>query len=663
MANTQQQTFQAQKEKALSLFHSSIKFAQQQQNNSIEKRLLEARTRLEKGQLFVVVCGEFKEGKSSLINAFLNESSSDLFPVDMDIATCLVSTICYAEQEKIAVIVGESGKEEKKIIKRSQINDYVNEQHNKKNVRQAKLLSIETPNFQLQEGLVLVDTPGVGGINAQHTGITYAYIPQADAVLFINDVQSPLQTSELKFLQFIIKNCPDVTDNIVFVVTKKDLKKKEECDAIVESNREKAAEFLQRAKEDVPVIAVSSHNKRRYLTSQNERHYANSNFKELEEAIWRLINQNSGYKLVMRSVHELEVTLSEMKMPLETEIKALQQHGQEEVQKLERQLQGEKQRLQELLSNNTAWQKELYRGLNDIGDDASSQLRYQFIETREFADDCLENKNLVNNPDAIIDSLEADIDAKMLALGNQVSRQAEKLQSKIERNTGLRLNVARMRDLDWDKPNVTLDDLNVTTSSAMEKTWNVAKGTVYNVSAGSMVGALLGGAVGSLLGGVGAAPGAIIGAKIGALFGGFSGAGQTVSQVVEKDFNLVKQKLSKKIYHFITQSETRCTHGIKDIVKELERSMEDQLTIQIKQQKDVFERSLKSMEDSKQLTYEQATQRAKELTIPRETLNNLLKQTDELAKAAITLKESSTKIGQKGAESSISSHHEEWADG
>jgi putative ribosome biogenesis GTPase RsgA len=42
---------------------------------------------------------------------------------------------------------------------------------------------MESPNPQLKEGLVLVDTPGIGSLNTEHTAITYAFIPNADAIL------------------------------------------------------------------------------------------------------------------------------------------------------------------------------------------------------------------------------------------------------------------------------------------------------------------------------------------------------------------------------------------------------------------------------------------------------------------------------------------------
>ena len=46
----------------------------------------------------ILVCGEFKRGKSSFINAFLNE---DLCPTDDGIATSVVSIIKYGPKRKV----------------------------------------------------------------------------------------------------------------------------------------------------------------------------------------------------------------------------------------------------------------------------------------------------------------------------------------------------------------------------------------------------------------------------------------------------------------------------------------------------------------------------------------------------------------------------------
>ena len=53
----------------------------------------------QKKKLMVVVAGEARRGKSSLLNALLNEAQP-LFPVDINVCTNVVTIVQYGEQEK-----------------------------------------------------------------------------------------------------------------------------------------------------------------------------------------------------------------------------------------------------------------------------------------------------------------------------------------------------------------------------------------------------------------------------------------------------------------------------------------------------------------------------------------------------------------------------------
>src|SRR5689334_11505762 len=113
------------KQQVLQLYKAAVEAARAAQNAEVEQRLIAAGKQLAAGKLFAVVCGEFKRGKSSLINALLGEPG--LFPVDVDIATSLVTTIAYRAEERITVAIGERGKEEKRPLSRGEIADYVTE--------------------------------------------------------------------------------------------------------------------------------------------------------------------------------------------------------------------------------------------------------------------------------------------------------------------------------------------------------------------------------------------------------------------------------------------------------------------------------------------------------------------------------------------------------
>ena len=125
-------------------------------------------------ELTVVVAGEAKRGKSSLLNALLNEKTP-LFPVDVSVCTNVSSVVRYGETETIEAYIEDpkvkNGCRTEK-ISRDQIPDYVSELGNPNNYKHVKLLKACIPNQLLQEGVDFVDTPVVGSLNIEHAETT-----------------------------------------------------------------------------------------------------------------------------------------------------------------------------------------------------------------------------------------------------------------------------------------------------------------------------------------------------------------------------------------------------------------------------------------------------------------------------------------------------------
>ena len=62
-------------------------------------------------------------------------------------------------------------------------------------------VEVRLPRKMLAGGLVLVDTPGVGGLGSPHAAASLAAISMADAVLFVTDAAQELTRSEVDFLR------------------------------------------------------------------------------------------------------------------------------------------------------------------------------------------------------------------------------------------------------------------------------------------------------------------------------------------------------------------------------------------------------------------------------------------------------------------------------
>jgi GTPase Era involved in 16S rRNA processing len=651
--------YQQQKQQVLQLFPSALSFAQSVENAEVEKRLKEAQEHLMQGKLVVVVCGEFRQGKSSLLNALLNETG--LFPVDVDITTNLVSSITYGAAEKITVLLGERGQEKAHTIQREEIPDYVTEQRNPKNAQQARMLIIESSNEQLKDGLVLVDTPGVGSLNVQHTDITYAFIPNADVILFVSDARAPLSAKELEFVQMILRHC----QNFLFVVSKIDTV--ENYQSVVESNREKLAQVMQRPAEQIPIIPVSSHLKLTHLKSQDAQDLQDSNFPELEQTLWTMLNEKRGHILLTRALIELGRSVAQMRGPMQAEWDVCSKQSREESDKTEMQLRKVQGRLQNLLDNNATWRTQLGYGLQDIRTQAQEGFRDGFAEVRRLAERYLDDARLLASPSQVVGLLEVDVDGLMSNLGKQLSQQSAQLHADIEATTGLGMNPFEVTDLVWDKKELGL--LSDKKSNLWEKSLHVTRNSMFNSTAGSTLGALIGGmagaVVGTLFGGVGALPGAIVGAKIGVglgMIGGIAtGAKQGVEQLREKD----KVQVAKILRQFIDDSQRECEKTLNRALRELERSMQDELTGQIKREKDSCERTLRSVQEARKLSLEQAAQKSAQLQAPLRQLAQLHQRIESLLRATVEPQTPATTVRTPSApqqEAPVGASSGGWAD-
>lgn len=134
----------------------------------------------------LVVAGQFKRGKSSIINALLG---AELLPVGVVPLTSVVTILSAGEVTQVEVAF-EDGRIEAAAVE--QLAEYVTEKGNPKNVKAVREVHIRHPSAWLRGGVRLIDTPGIGSVYRHNTDVAYGFLPKADAVLFVLSVDQPL---------------------------------------------------------------------------------------------------------------------------------------------------------------------------------------------------------------------------------------------------------------------------------------------------------------------------------------------------------------------------------------------------------------------------------------------------------------------------------------
>jgi hypothetical protein len=203
---------------AVELVDLALKATTAYERPDLGGRLLQTRKRLVDPDVRVLVVGEFKQGKSQLVNALVN---APVCPVDDDIATAVPTVVKHAETTTVTLIRegGDDAPPQRTEVPAAQLAQYVSEAGNPGNKAMLSYAEVGLPRKLLAGGLVLVDTPGVGGLGSAHGAATMSALPSADAVLLVSDAAQEYTGPELEFLEAAMKLCPNVT----CVLTKTDL--------------------------------------------------------------------------------------------------------------------------------------------------------------------------------------------------------------------------------------------------------------------------------------------------------------------------------------------------------------------------------------------------------------------------------------------------------
>ena len=219
--------------------------------DDLVRRLSVAIARVRRPATIVCVVGEFKQGKSSLVNALLGQA---VCPVDDDIATSAITLIHYGAE--IAAEVRRRVDDEVVVqsIEVAEIPDWVSERGNSDNCRGVERVDIAMPHALLADGLAIVDTPGMGGLGAGHAAATLAFLPFADGLVFVTDASAELSAAEAEFLDRAAELCP----NVEVVLTKTDLYPAWRTIAGIDARRvrERPVGDAQRPRPILPVSSV-----------------------------------------------------------------------------------------------------------------------------------------------------------------------------------------------------------------------------------------------------------------------------------------------------------------------------------------------------------------------------------------------------------------------
>jgi Dynamin family len=186
-----------------------------------------AAERIAEGRFYVACVGQFKRGKSTLLNALIGQS---ILPSGVVPVTSVPTTLRFGEQYGARVRL-DSGEWTEIAI--AEIEQYVSETRNPENRKGVTALEVFVPSPLLAEGMCFLDTPGLGSVFAGNTAATHAFIPHMDAAIVVIGADPPIAGDELALVETVSKHVP----HLLFVLNK--------ADRVTEAERTAAVSFAR----------------------------------------------------------------------------------------------------------------------------------------------------------------------------------------------------------------------------------------------------------------------------------------------------------------------------------------------------------------------------------------------------------------------------------
>lgn len=289
------------------------------------EQLERLRDRLATERFQLAVLGQFKRGKSTLLNALLRDA---VLPTGVVPVTAIPTFIQRAESPRLRVTYNAGRVEENDLgggeQLRERLRKLVTEEGNPHNILDVARVDVFLPSRLLERGVVLIDTPGVGSTHRHNTATADAVLPECDATLFVVSLDPPITEVEIEYLARIRETVAHLT----IVVNKVDTLEPQERDA--------AVAFLRRVLVEqaglngaTPLFCVSARDALRASESGDHDALAASGFPAVEAHLMEFLANEKHATLAAAIARKAGALVHELRLETEIALKSLRLPMQE----------------------------------------------------------------------------------------------------------------------------------------------------------------------------------------------------------------------------------------------------------------------------------------------------------------------------------------------
>ncbi len=373
--------------------------------------LLAAQARAADTSATIVVAGEAKQGKSSLVNALIG--AEGLSPVDADIATAVPLRIAYGAKLSVTLTLTTG---EYLVIAPAELPSWVSMVDAELDqLRRVRAVDVALLAPLLEPGVVLIDTPGVGGLVAGHATMTLHALESATAMLFVTDADTKLTRPELEFLA----RAGERIAAVIFVISKIDATP--DWKQVRDENRAVLARYAPRYAE-APMLGVSTRlAMRARAVAATDRPlsanlWAESGLGQLQSWVSRRIRPVATTLAVANTVAMSRSTLDRLAATAQRNLAATTADPA-----VTAAFEAEKRRVAELRSEQMTWGTTLERRLFEARTLLRDQIRVSSENLRATGAELIKSMNKSDTSQIVVQT-DAELDAQAQALSAALRR-------------------------------------------------------------------------------------------------------------------------------------------------------------------------------------------------------------------------------------------------
>ena len=288
----------------------------EKESSETDDRLLAVREQLISNSFNLVILGQFKRGKTTLINSLIGK---EILPSSVVPLTSIVTILKFGEEVRCSIYMEDESEKEVGI---EELSDYVTEKGNPKNVRGVRCARIDYPSSFLEQGMLLVDTPGVGSTFLHNTETTYNFLDHLDAALFLMSADVPISQAEKELLDTIKGS----TQKIFFVLNKIDNLTTEEIKEISAFNKHILEEMGFCVQEILPISAREA---LKAKMADNEIQLSESGLLNLEDALGNFLASEKGKIVLNTAIAKIKRIITQKLSQIVIEKKTLEASDEE----------------------------------------------------------------------------------------------------------------------------------------------------------------------------------------------------------------------------------------------------------------------------------------------------------------------------------------------